>query len=139
MADDFKFGIEEEYFLVDAESKTVAPSLPEGFFAAAKKALGPQIKGEMLQSQIECATSPNVEMALARAELKRLRETIAAIAAEHGLAILASGTHPTAVWESMRQTPAKRYDMVMHDLQMIGRRNMLCGTHVHVELPDQDD
>ena len=27
----------------------------------------------------------------------------------------------------------------MHDLQMIGRRNMLCGLHVHVELPDPDE
>jgi carboxylate-amine ligase len=26
----------------------------------------------------------------------------------------------------------------MHDLQMIGRRNMLCSLHVHVELPDPD-
>jgi virginiamycin B lyase len=24
----------------------------------------------------------------------------------------------------------------MEDLEMIGRRNMLCGMHVHVELPD---
>jgi carboxylate-amine ligase len=27
---------------------------------------------------------------------------------------------------------------VMHDLQMIGQRNMLCGMHVHVELPEAD-
>src|SRR5213595_2228864 len=27
----------------------------------------------------------------------------------------------------------------MDDLQMIGQRNMLCGLHVHVELPDPDD
>src|SRR5438045_8312310 len=27
----------------------------------------------------------------------------------------------------------------MEDLQMIGQRNMLCGLHVHVELPDPDD
>ncbi len=37
------------------------------------------------------------------------------------------------------QTPAERYDNVMEDLQMIGQRNMLCGLHVHVELPDPDD
>ena len=37
------------------------------------------------------------------------------------------------------QTPAERYDTVMEDLQMIGQRNMLCGLHVHVELPDPDD
>jgi len=27
----------------------------------------------------------------------------------------------------------------MEDLQMVGQRNMLCGLHVHVELPDPDD
>ena len=27
----------------------------------------------------------------------------------------------------------------MDDLQMIGQRNMLCGLHVHIELPDPDD
>jgi glutamate---cysteine ligase / carboxylate-amine ligase len=139
MSDDFKFGIEEEYFLVEAETKSVAIVRPEEFFAAAKKALGDQIKGEMLQSQIECATLPHVDMAAARAELRFLRQTLGAIAAQYGLAILASGTHPTATWETVQQTPAQRYDAVMHDLQMIGQRNMLCGMHVHVELPNPDE
>ena len=31
-----------------------------------------------------------------------------------------------------------RYDAVMHDLQMIGQRDLLCGLHVHVALPDSD-
>ena len=33
----------------------------------------------------------------------------------------------------------ERYDTVMHDLQMIGQRDLLCGLHVHVELPDPDE
>ena len=58
----------------------------------------------------------------------------------HGvLAILAAGTHPTALWRAAQQTDSDRYDAVMDDLQMIGQRNMLCGLHVHVELPDPDD
>ena len=60
------------------------------------------------------------------------------MAAEHGLAILAAGTHPTAAWRSAQQTNKERYDNVMHDLQMIGQRDLLCGLHVHVELPDPD-
>ncbi len=95
--------------------------------------------GEMLQSQIEVATAPHTNIADARTELKFLRQTVANVAAEHGLAILAVGTHPTATWRSSVQTPAARYDNVMEDLQMIGQRNMLCGLHVHVELPDPDD
>jgi glutamate---cysteine ligase / carboxylate-amine ligase len=139
MAGAYTIGIEEEYFLVDAETKTVAAQRPEAFFAAAKAAIGPQLRGELLQSQIEVATEPHHDMATARTELRHLRATVATVAAEHGLAILASGTHPTAIWENALQSPAKRYDTVMDDLQMLGQRNMLCGLHVHVELPDGED
>jgi glutamate---cysteine ligase / carboxylate-amine ligase len=66
----------------------------------------------------------------------RLRQNAAAAAAQHGLAILACGTHPTALWRESVQSPKERYEKVMDDLQMIGRRNMLCGMHVHVEFPD---
>ncbi len=139
MSDDFKFGIEEEYFLVDAETKSVSREMPQAFLERVKSVTGGQAMGEMLQSQLEVATAPHHNIADARTELKFLRQTVANIAAEHGLAILAVGTHPTAAWTASRQTPAERYDHVMEDLQMIGQRNMLCGLHVHVELPDPDD
>jgi carboxylate-amine ligase len=140
MSDEYKFGIEEEYFLVDAETKSVAREMPDSFLAKLKSMTGGQVMGEMLQSQLEVATAPHTNIADARTELKFLRQTVANIAAEHGLAILAVGTHPTAQWSRQSvQTQAERYDNVMEDLQMIGQRNMLCGLHVHVELPDPDD
>ena len=139
MSDDYKFGIEEEFFLVDAETKSVAREMPAGFLEKVKSITGGQVMGEMLQSQIEVATSPHSNIADARTELRFLRQTVSNIAAGHGLAILAVGTHPTAQWRNATQTPAERYDNVMEDLQMIGQRNMLCGLHVHVELPDPDD
>ena len=134
----FRFGIEEEYFLVDAETKAIAPTVPEALFAAAKSSTLGRGKGEFLQQQLEVATKPHVDMEKARAELRQLRHMVTAIAAPHGLAILAAGTHPTAAWSEAQQTKAERYDTIMYDLQMIGRRNMLCGLHVHVELPDPD-
>jgi glutamate---cysteine ligase / carboxylate-amine ligase len=139
MSDDYKFGIEEEFFLVDAETKSVAREMPAGFLEKVKSVTGGQVMGEMLQSQIEVATSPHSNIADARTELRFLRQTVSNIAAGHGLAILAVGTHPTAQWRNATQTQAERYDVVMEDLQMIGQRNMLCGLHVHVELPDPDD
>ena len=113
--------------------------MPPTFFEAAKKATGGRIATEFLQPQIEVISSPHTNMADARAELRHLRRTVAAVAAEHGLAILAAGTHPTALWRSAIQTPKERYDAVMDDLQMIGQRDLLCGLHVHVELPDPDE
>jgi glutamate---cysteine ligase / carboxylate-amine ligase len=139
MADVFRFGIEEEFFLVDADTKSAARAMPAAFLAAAQKATGGQVTGELLQSQVEIATLPHTDMATAREELRFLRQSVAQIAADHGLAILAAGTHPTAAWTDMQQTESERYDAVMLDLQMIGQRNMLCGLHVHVELPDPDE
>ena len=139
MSGDYTFGIEEEYFLVDAETKSISREMPQAFLDEVKSATGGQAMGEMLQSQIEVATTPHTEIFDARRELKFLRQTVAAVAAKHGLAIFAAGTHPTAMWMSARQTDTERYDQVMEDLQMIGQRNMLCGLHVHVQLPDPDD
>jgi glutamate---cysteine ligase / carboxylate-amine ligase len=134
----FPFGIEEEYFLVDAQTRLVAPDVSRAFFEAASAATGGRISPEFLQPQIEVKSSPHVNMADARSELRELRSIVAAVAAQHGLAIFAAGTHPTAMWSTALQTPKKRYDLVMHDLQMIGQRDLLCGLHVHVELPDPD-
>jgi carboxylate-amine ligase len=138
MAGAFTFGIEEEYFLVDAETKVVARDVPPAFFSDAKKASEGRISTEFLQPQIEVISSPHVNMADARAELRMLRRTVSTVAARYGLAILAAGTHPTAFWREALQTDKQRYDTVMDDLQMIGQRDLLCGLHVHVELPDPD-
>jgi carboxylate-amine ligase len=135
----YTFGIEEEYFLVDAATKLATRNMPKTFLDIAKKATNGQVMGEFLQSQIEVATLPHHDIRTAHAELRHLRQTVAKIAADHGLAIIAAGTHPTADWGRAQQSEGERYDAVMDDLQMIGQRNMLCGLHVHVELPDPDD
>jgi carboxylate-amine ligase len=135
---EFTFGIEEEYFLVDAQTKLIAEDVPRAFFDDAKAAAGGRISQEFLSPQIEVISSPHVHFGTAREELRFLRHTVAAVAARHGLAILAAGTHPSASWRIARQTQGERYDTVMHDLQMIGQRDMFCGLHVHVQLPDPD-
>src|SRR3984893_15073294 len=135
----FPFGLEEEYFLVDARSKLLAGDVPLAFFEAAKRATKGRISQEFLQPQIEVQSSPHVSMRDASRELRELRRIVSTVAAQHGYCILAAGTHPSALWPGAQPTPKKRYDIVMHDLQMIGRRDMLCGMHVHVELPEADD
>src|SRR5689334_24921144 len=45
MSGDFKFGIEEEFFLVDGETKSVSREMPRGFLERVKAATGGQVKG----------------------------------------------------------------------------------------------
>ena len=99
MAGNFTFGIEEEYFLVDARDQVGRARHAAGVLRRrAQGAPAGASRGEFLQSQIEVVSSPHTSMAEARKELRGLRQTLAAVAADHGLAFLAAGTHPTAVW-----------------------------------------
>ncbi|MGU3493532.1 carboxylate-amine ligase [Xanthobacteraceae bacterium A53D] len=138
MSDQYRFGIEEEFFVVDAGTKAVQRRMPSGFFEHLRDEIGESITVELLQSQLELCTAPATQIGDALDELKTLRMRAGKVAAEHGLAFIAAGTHPTASWDSVRATRANRYDTLMQDLQMIGERNMVCGLHVHVELPDPD-
>ena len=132
----FQFGIEEEYFLADAQTFQAAAETPDALVHDAVSCVDGHIEREFLQAQIEAATEPHTSAAAAKRDLLRLRRCAAEAAAKHGLAVLACGTHPIASWRHSVQSRKQRYDKVMDDLQMLGRRNMLCGMHVHVEFPD---
>ena len=132
----FSLGVEEEYFLVDRETGEVSVETPEALFEEAFAGTEGRVERELLQAQAETVTRPCSSLSQVRAELSFSRNVLSAVAHSHGLAILAAGTHPTATWRGAVQTAKERYDQVMADLQMIGERNMLCGMHVHVSLPD---
>jgi glutamate---cysteine ligase / carboxylate-amine ligase len=132
----FQFGIEEEYFLSDAKTLQAPSETPDALFYVADLTTTGHVGREFLQAQIEVATEPHCSVEKAKRELLRLRQSAAAAAADHDLAILSCGTHPLASWREAVQSPKDRYAQVMDLLQMIGQRNMLCGTHVHVEFPD---
>jgi carboxylate-amine ligase len=51
---------------------------------------------------------------------------------------MASATHPTASWRLSQPSPKVRYEEMIEDFKAVGHRNMVCGMHVHVQLPDAD-
>ncbi len=136
MLDYYRFGIEEEYFISNARTRQATRLLPRAFDTEIRQALPDALRPEMLQSQIEVATPPSQELGAARQLLAGYRRMLAAIGDEHGLLVMASGTHPLARWDRQKASPKARYNRLMHDLQMVGSRNILCGLHVHVSVPD---
>src|SRR5438105_13003884 len=130
MTENYSFGMEEEYFIVDAETKSLQRKASPAFLIALKRAIGPSVTREMLQSQLEISTKPALSMADGHAELKMLRQTIGAIAGEHGLSYFAAGTHPTAGWSGGHPTPKLRYEVFMPDVPQLGERNMIRVTEV---------
>lgn len=134
-----RLGIEEEYFLCDEASLEPAMRTPDQLFTHCNSAAGALLNRELLQAQLEVTTRTHTSLRDARDELATLRRAASAAAADHGLKVLAAGTHPTADWLTSVRSPKERYCELMEELQMLGRRNMLCGMHVHVEVPDLDE
>ncbi|HEX5691839.1 MAG TPA: carboxylate-amine ligase, partial [Roseiflexaceae bacterium] len=96
------------------------------------------IKPEMHQSIVEVGTNPVRNVKEAREEVVRLRGTIAALSAQHGLRIVAAGTHPISSWMNQEITPFERYKGVVEEMQELALRLLIFGMHVHVGMPSND-
>lgn len=134
----FTLGIEEEYLLVDVESRDLAADPPASMLAECEKRLTGQVSPEFLKAQIEVATRKSGTLQEARADLAYLRRTVAEVAAKHGLAPMAASTHPFARWTAQKHTARERYDIIARDMAAVARRLVICGLHVHVGLDDDD-
>lgn len=134
----FTIGIEEEYLLVDRETRDLVIEAPEGLMDECEKRLDQRVSREFLQSQIEVGTSKCNSIKEAAVELAFLRQSIAEVAGEYGLAPIAASTHPFAAWDAQKHTPRERYDDLARDMQGVVRRLLICGMHVHVGLDDDD-
>ena len=133
----YRFGIEEEYFLADAETRGTPDRSLSAFHDAAGAAL-PAIGRELLESQVEACTPPSDSFAEACDVLAHHRKTLARIGREHGVLVFAAGTHPVAAWSRQAVTQGERYTGILADVGLAGQRSLICGMHVHVEVPDPD-
>ena len=134
----FTVGIEEEYLLVDRQSRDLVSEAPPALMRQAQRALPDQVSPEFLQCQIEVGTRVFDSVAAARADLWRLRTELAGIAERHGLALIAASTHPFANWARQKFTDKDRYQQLARDLGGVGQRMLICGMHVHVGVEDED-
>lgn len=137
----FTIGIEEEYMLVDPETRdlvsdappaiidTCASLIPEGVGAAT---------AEFLRAQIEVDTSISRSLAESREKLSTLRACAAKAAEQYGCRIIATSTHPFAAWARQQHTDKERYNLLAHDLQEVAHRMLICGMHVHVGIKDDE-
>lgn len=131
-------GIEEEYLLVDRFSRAVVSEPPAEVLEQCRERSNDLVRHEFLVSQIEVGTPVCRDIKQARAELARLRATVAEVAAAHGLAPIAASTHPFSEWKQQKHTDRQRYHTLARDMQAVARRLLICGMHVHVGIEDQE-
>lgn len=134
----FTIGVEEEYLIVDPETRDLVRDLPDGLMKQVEDLLGSQVAPEFLRSQIEVGTVVSDNIQQARDDLSRLRRTVADVVGEFGLAPIAASTHPFADWWHQEHTDKERYNQLADAMGGVVRRLLICGMHVHVCVEDED-
>lgn len=130
-------GIEEEYQIVDPQSRELTSYITEILRDEEVMRLQ-QVKPELHQSIVEIGTTVNQTPAEARAELIRLRKMVMDAVDRNGLKIVAAGTHPFSQWERQEITPLDRYQGVKEDMAELAQRLLIFGTHVHIGIEDRE-
>jgi carboxylate-amine ligase len=133
----FTIGIEEEYLVVDRESRDLISNPPDAMWDSLREVLGTQVMPEFLKAQIEVGTKVCAKVADARNDLAGLRRELSGVVDEYGAAIIAASTHPFANWAEQETTEQPRYQRVAADYQHVARQMVICGMHVHVGIEDE--
>ncbi len=135
---EFTLGVEEEYLLVDKESRGLVVDPPKSLLGECEEILGGQVTTELLRSQIEVGTKVCKNIQEVREDLGMLRRTIIDVANRHGLAPIAASTHPFSRWSEQKHTQKDRYEALTAEMQGAARRLVICGMHVHVGINDDE-
>lgn len=135
---EFTLGIEEEYLLVDRQTRSLVVDPPQSLLNECEAQAEGQVSSELLRSQIEVGTRVCSNISEAREDLARLRKIIIDTAGDHGLAPIASSTHPFSSWKEQKHTQKDRYEALTIEMQGAARRLVICGMHVHVGIADDE-
>jgi carboxylate-amine ligase len=133
----FTIGIEEEYLVVDRETRDLIKDPPPEMWTSLREVLGPQVAPEFLKAQIEVGTKVCARLDEAREDLATLRRDLSGVVSRYGAAIIASSTHPFADWSEQVTTEQPRYQRIAADYQQVARQMVICGMHVHVGIEDE--
>jgi len=125
-------GVEEEFHVVDLESRQVVPrasvlldALPSEGFSA-----------ELQRSVVETNTPVASTLGDLRHHVGVLRGRLVEAARAEGLGIAAAGTMPLADARDLSVTADARYARMLADYQILAREQIICGAQVHVGIED---
>jgi YbdK family carboxylate-amine ligase len=133
-------GVEWELELVDLQTRELRGAASDILVELGNPHGGehPKAKHELLESCIEVITGVCGNVDEAVSDLAGTVAEVAAAAADRGLGLMCSGTHPFTDWASQQISPDPRYAQLVEDMQWLARRLQIFGVHVHVGVRSPD-
>ncbi len=136
---DFTVGLEEEFALLDGSDLGLTPRFEELRDAASSdRRLSTSLAGELISSEIEIRSGRGEDLAAATAAQRDCRRRLFALAAERGIALGATGTHPWSDYREQHIIDTEHYRRVEEGLKYVAWRNNTFSMHVHVGIRGAD-
>lgn len=136
---DYTVGIEEEFAILDPETRSLAQRFEELRGAAqADEVLADSIAGELIRSEIEITSGRGDDLADALRHQREARTRLFALAADQGILLGATGTHPWSPWQDQEIIDTEHYHRVADGLKYVAWRNNSFSVHVHVGIRGAD-
>ena len=138
-SEDFTVGLEEEFAILDPETRGLDHRFDELRVAAsADPVLAESVAGELICSEIEIRSGKGANLADAVARQRDARTRLFALASERDALLAATGTHPWSPWQEQRIIDTDHYRRVEEDLKYVAWRNNTFSLHVHVGIRGAD-
>ena len=132
-------GVEEEYFVVDAETYEPVPSSDVLIDdAELPDELSGHIGTELFKFVFETTTEKTETLEGARDEMERKRNALVEHARDHGYEVLSAGLHPSARWNEHEHAEGPRYRQQLDRIRYPQYRNITAGLHVHIGVDGAD-
>ena len=136
---DLTVGLEEEFALLDPAELGLVPRFEDVRAAAeADPVLAAAVAGELISSEIEIRSGRGQDLAAATTAQRDLRRRLFAVAAEQGVALGATGTHPFSDYREQQIIDTEHYRLVEDGLKYVAWRNNTFSLHVHVGVRGAD-
>ena len=133
----FTLGVEIELQILDPENFNLVPKAP-AILSMVPDHLKDRIKPEFIRSMIEVNTDVCSDMEQVRDNLTQLIRQAESLAHKNGCLLFATSLHPFSRHSEQELSDHPRYARIMDELQLVGRRFITQGLHVHVGMSDRD-
>jgi carboxylate-amine ligase len=139
-AADLTVGLEEEFAVLDPATLTLAQRFEElrDAAVATDPVLAASIAGELISSEVEIRSGRGEDLTGALAMQRDHRRRLFALAADCGIALGATGTHPWSDYREQHIIDTEHYRLVEDGLKYVAWRNNTFSLHVHVGVRDAE-
>ena len=128
-------GVEEEFHVVDLETRALGPRGRRAAGPARRRGVRPRAAALAGRDEHPGLRHPR---RAARAPAVGCAARCESVAEPLGLGVVAAGTVPLVDLDGDDISAGARYERMQHEYQLLVREQHICGAQVHVDVPDRD-